>query len=201
MSTLSEIIKQIPDLHRSAGTIGRVVEITGLKYSIVRKHLLLAGVRLRRGSPTGSRSPERDQRVIAIYHSGKTLEQTAAVFGVTPERIRQILVRDEISRGVAPQRHGKLPAEPQLRRCARKECDRLFSAHPPSSPVKYCSRQCTNAARIQRLEIPLPIDALRADRGAGLTLKQIAAKYGVTTMTIYRRLTKGARRSPGPSTC
>lgn len=43
------------------------------------------------------RNPERDQVMCRLYQDGKTLEEVGAVFGVTRERVRQILKRAGLS--------------------------------------------------------------------------------------------------------
>lgn len=66
---------------------------SGLSLGQVYRILKRLGVpRRRRGAPErGAKSTEREQEMVALYESGKSLHEVGLAFGITRERVRQIL--------------------------------------------------------------------------------------------------------------
>jgi hypothetical protein len=52
----------------------------------------------KRGPSPGLRDPKRAEQMVALHAAGKTLEEIGDVYGVTRERVRQILKRNGVSR-------------------------------------------------------------------------------------------------------
>ncbi len=99
----------------------------------------------KRGPTTGARKlrqfTERDAAIVRLYENGKTLEELGASFGITRERVRQILVRDGCNvrhRGQAKREARKItlvcPQCGESRRILPSKINRLNDA--------YCSASC-----------------------------------------------------------
>jgi DNA-binding CsgD family transcriptional regulator len=79
--------------YEEGGTAEEVGRMLGIAHSTVRRVLKRHGIPgRRRGRKIGPPS-QRNLEIAAIYQSGKTLQQTGAQFGVTRERVRQIIGR------------------------------------------------------------------------------------------------------------
>jgi len=76
----------------------------GYGYLRVRRALLAAGFEVRRGRRPRSAQPRRERDIGALRASGATLSEIATRYGVSPQRISQILHRSEArhSQGAAP---------------------------------------------------------------------------------------------------
>lgn len=75
-----------------------VARKAGVSWPTIRRSLVASGVAIRArhrpvGSLSGARFPERDAAVIEAFRAGETMEVIAKRFGVSRERIRQIVLR------------------------------------------------------------------------------------------------------------
>jgi len=192
---------RIVAMYRAGSTLKKVGMAFGISTSrvlaiIVREERRygLPKTRNKRGRPKGSFGYlDRNRDIVAMYRAGKTLKETGQAFGVSGQRVLQIIVRDEKQHGHLSVRNS-YARQPELRRCASPGCGRFFAASPSDS-TKYCSSKCFGRELSRRKRIPLPIDDLIEDRRAGKTLADLVEKYGVSEMTLSRRL-RGVRRGP-----
>lgn len=85
-----------------------------------------------------ARKEERINKMASLYKEGKTLEEVGAEFGLTRERVRQILEKAGIQRRVAGER--TKPEEVEERTCP--ECGELFVV-PLGSNRLFCTKECS----------------------------------------------------------
>ncbi len=82
------------DLYQAGYTAKQVGDVLRIASSTVLRILKRRGVPRRRRGPTRvtAKAPSaRAMQIAALYQGGKTLQATGAVFGITRERVRQIL--------------------------------------------------------------------------------------------------------------
>lgn len=85
------MITELTKFAASGFTVQETATETGLSYAAVGMYSRKYGIKfLRQGG--GAPSP-RSERMAALYKSGRTLEQIGAEYGVTRERVRQIITK------------------------------------------------------------------------------------------------------------
>lgn len=146
----------------------------------------------------------RNDKIVALYKSGRTLEAVGAIFGITRERVRQILKK----RGV-PSRHPVVKA-----RNAKIVDDakagltmRELGARYGLSAATICKILQTNNVKAKRPPHPrkgkspyLPLyGEIIKTYQSGLSIVNTAAKFDVHWQTIRRILIRNdiPRRKPG----
>ncbi len=175
-------------LYRELGTATAVAERVGVSLPTVCKRLHECGVELRRGRiPLGAQDKTRETAIVAAYRSGRTLRSVGEAFGITGERVRQIIARHEQANDT-PKMRNSYRVSLEQRLCQRPDCGRLFAAHPWSRK-KYCSRNCAHADLRAQRRLMLPLDAMAEDYRNGMTFQDVGEKYGVSAMTAHRRVT------------
>jgi uncharacterized protein (DUF433 family) len=183
----------LPDilaLYERERSSARVAAALGLTHVTVLKYVRAAGGTVqRRGRPVGTlsrESRERAQRIVEMYRTGAAMSSVAVVFGITSERVRQIIVAAERATGTAKQRNRRA-RRIKTRICALHECHQEFVVLA-NNRQEYCGLPCARRSFSLQMKIPLPLAELAYARGAGATFAQLAAKYGVSIMTVFRRL-------------
>jgi DNA-binding CsgD family transcriptional regulator len=88
-------VSSIRELAEQGLTRGQISERTGLKYQTVSKLAFNAGIRIQRQDYSGAECADSDRirQMADLYKSGRTLKQIGERFGVTRERVRQILTK------------------------------------------------------------------------------------------------------------
>lgn len=83
---------------------------------------------------------ERSTKMLALYNSGKKLAEVGKVYGITRERVRQILAKEGY------ERHR---IEKEIRAC--KVCNKIILVYP-SSKREFCSHKCNGIGRRRRTD-------------------------------------------------
>lgn len=121
---------------------------------------------------------KRDLEVFRVYCDGfKTLEETAVHFGITRERVRQILQKLE-------KRHGMVrPIKPvEMRKC--EYCSDEF-VRKPRGISKYCSNECGRKAASLKMRKPGCVSDREATQT--LTCAQCGSQFERTNYLINVR--------------
>lgn len=79
----------------------------------------------------------RAPKMVKLYKSGQTLEEVGLVFGVSRERIRQILVKENCQRRKTT---GRKLKERGMKSCAK--CRKIMRLLPSQMVRLYCSNAC-----------------------------------------------------------
>lgn len=85
--------------------------------------------------------PERDVEIVRRYQAGETLEGLGLAFGISRERVRQILVRE----GCAERHRGRARREAQQVTLVCPTCSRSRRIQPPRTKRRkdaLCSSKC-----------------------------------------------------------
>lgn len=89
------LIEKLTEFASQGMTMRQASEATGMPYISVAKYVREHGIpfkKWKRGPDTCAEgSNERSDKMAALYRSGQTLEQIGVEFGLTRERVRQIL--------------------------------------------------------------------------------------------------------------
>jgi DNA-binding transcriptional MerR regulator len=112
-------------------------------------------------------NPERARRILAMRQAGSTLEEIGSAFGITRERVRQLLLSE----------HPDITIQPRIRsQVACNHCDSLFSFAPGQHDA-FCSVECRTAFRKSRRGWDRDrAEAILTMRNQGLAWSAIAAE-------------------------
>lgn len=88
-------IRQWEAAGKTAHEVAELLSIDGLKIqaSLVYSSARAEGFRFRRGKPRGEKNPARNDEMARLYREGKTLVEIGSQYGMTRERVRQLLAR------------------------------------------------------------------------------------------------------------
>ena len=133
----------------------------------------------------------RLKQMIALRESGRTLEDVGADFGISRERVRQLLAgagrEDLLDTGILRGR-GTVPRV----KCKCRQCGRVEEKIPSTaSRYTYCSRECRDLGKS-------PFPMAKADEAIKMRLKrtswpEIAKRFRVSLITCYRKTVTRAR--------
>lgn len=192
----TEQLQEIAHSYASGLPITRVAAKHNVSAGTVRRALLVCNVPPRPASlPYHQRNIERQEKIVAFHDGGKrSMQEVGNHFGITRERVRQILIRA----GVDVRAHDQKAIE---RERIVREAEALFSQ---GASLRSAAQQLRIAERAladycRRAGVSLERrnerwDRLRS-RGAemaalyaagGMTQAQIAEKYGVAHTTVAR---------------
>ncbi len=133
----------------------------------------------------GSQNPERDAEMVRRYAAGQeTLAQIGASYGITRERVRQVVRRS----GLSPEESWAAKRIAQVGRhtqpCVR--CGTAFYA--PKKRNMFCSRRCADAARSAALRVP-DAELLEALRELAGVLGRTPNQYDMNTVGAFSHTT------------
>ncbi len=95
---LSPTIKSLTHRYVEAGlTISELCDLFNAKPTVIRSRLRQWGLKATRQRRTSPEQSTRNQKICDLYTGGRTLEDVGQIFGITRERVRQILVANEIT--------------------------------------------------------------------------------------------------------
>lgn len=162
-----ERVRELAALGLSIGKIAREIGSTITNVRIVMgSNAIEASHGNFKGAPT-----ERQADIIALYKSGKSLEETGQHFGMTRERVRQIVGKNGQSEG-----RGRI--------IGRR--------------VEVAQRRARRAEERQRKEARR--QAIARDYRSGVPLKEIGMKYGIQNPqalnALLRRMGEPPLRRP-----
>lgn len=121
--------------------------------------------------------------IIHAYRSGQTCVQIAEIFGVSKQRIQQILAKNGITRKDRPKVSKR---QTYKRTCV--VCSKSFE-HKTNPNIQSCSEKCHSILKVKRnpskiLNEQDVIEILKL-RKKGLMLKNIAKQFNVSIPTIW----------------
>ena len=174
--TRAAMVRHYQDLPEKTRAVKVTAQAFGLSASTVTKHLHAAGVKPDgRSHKGGNRKPmsERNRAVVQPRRSGATLEDTGAAFGMSKERVRQIVARygDAEAKAVFCTR-----PRPAL---VARACPCCGASFTKPAKQRFCSRPC--AGRFNNPRTEGRAEAILAFRRRGISWKAAAAAVGMGT--------------------
>lgn len=91
---VADTVAELRDLASNGLTYKQASAVTGLCYNTISRHCTDYGIALIRGSQgprKSSRVDDRTKQMAALYKSGQTLQEIGDQFGITRERVRQLI--------------------------------------------------------------------------------------------------------------
>jgi uncharacterized protein (DUF433 family) len=134
--------KRLVSAYENGATLAQLSEVNEISLADLREILSDAGVEIKRGrrpnvAPPrlGTKTPpkldERTERMKLLYEEGKTLQEIGTEFGLTRERVRQVL-RDA---NVESQGRRKREGSPEQLSAKDKKIARLYDKGTPPSEL------------------------------------------------------------------
>lgn len=98
----ARMLQRLDGVVRILATAGKsaveIAELAGVAVQTVRRYCKESGVLLKRPVVLKSKAAvNRDKALCDLFKTGKTLEQVGQAFGITRERVRQVLVKNGIT--------------------------------------------------------------------------------------------------------
>ena len=188
-------IKEIISEYESGMTTYQLADKYGVGKNTIRERLRENGVKLR-PSRNMKRIDLPMEEIISYYQSGSTPKQLADKYGVSEGTIRHRLKKNGVK--LRPPRIINLPMEEII-----SEYESGMNAYQladkygvTSSTIR--SRLRENGVKIRPprnvKRIDLPMEEIISEYQSGMTLTQLAEKYGVSITTIYKRLKKNREK-------
>lgn len=113
----------IRELHGLGVTCAEAIRLTGLKYPVLHNHCNAMGLKfaydMTGWQATITASKARAAKMAALYRSGMTLQQIGDQFGLTRERVRQLMTKHEGMRYDGGGTHMKAVARKQQSAAAK----------------------------------------------------------------------------------
>jgi hypothetical protein len=126
--------------------------------------------------------------VVARKAKGEPIPQIAKSLGVTSQAVRMGLMRRDVDTSLQPQD----PAE-QTKTLPCGYCGTLFTFRVERTRErKFCKAACAGKSQKK-----FDLDAVKADRAAGLTWSAIAAKHGSSVTRVYAAAIKAGGAKVG----
>lgn len=195
--------------HESGLSAQDIAAEHGLSYHTVLRYIRAAGGSLQRGRPKtekGVLDTERADDMRSRYLAGETLQQIGNSYGLTRERVRQILRKTGVASLGFRDEHKTPPSPPSA---AQQEAAKLYQegVRPreiakrtgiPVSNLAHTLRRCGVGARSKGYWLRRPDDAYLTEQvcahySAGLSAPEIVARLPQLKFreTVYRYLKKG----------
>lgn len=174
-------------IHQPHGHKGQDVAYVG-----VGKHG--GSVAKKRGRPPGFADKQRTAEIIKMREGKSTYQEIGARFGISKERVRQILHkagRSDLCHRKWNNRSHCGPYKPRIEKeCA--QCGKTMLLIPSRSGRIYCSRKCYGLLERQRDKLVV----ILGDRISGMSWTEVAKKHGYVNPTSPRSvITILAKRS------
>jgi transcriptional regulator with XRE-family HTH domain len=182
----------------------------GLRFGISAYHvqqildLMASGQQLKRikPSPQGPQDKARTAEIISLRHEQRlTLQEIAERYGITRERVRQLLVKAGRGERVLLQPKPKSPATIAAEQAALELRAQGKRLHEIASSTGIPAHRLLALFKRENAPMVSPNrerdQRIVAARGQGLKLREIAAEFGVGETVIGRLLIRhGLRRVP-----
>lgn len=154
-------------LHSNNLTLYQIARALQISPATVRRYMTHLGMASAKRRKDRTNRPDlRVTDIIAMRKQGFTLDSIGGKFGITRERVRQILQR-ECPDFVFPTR----PAP--IRQCAHCGVD----FNPVAQHVRFCSQPCAGSAKSSTFNRDTALDVMR-ERDNGLTWAEISKVLG-----------------------
>lgn len=112
---------ELQSLADAGGTVAQAADQLGISYATAIRRINELGIKFRHASASLPGSPRADA-MASMYRAGKTLDQIGQLYGVTRERVRQIISKEYRLTGSDGGQHIKAKVERERRR-AEKEAE------------------------------------------------------------------------------
>jgi hypothetical protein len=116
---------------------------------------------------------DRNKKIIQEYLLGKTYQQVGILFGISKQRIEQIITQNKVEKRGYPKK-----VEKETRFCLK--CKKSFTAYPKSK-TKHCSHSCsTTLTEPQKEKVCCSCKVLKSG-------DSFYPKYGIKTFATMSR--------------